>query len=152
MTKTETTEETLSRLADRAEITDLMLEFARALDERDWPAYADLYADEGVLELPWGAAIPKSHLAGGTEHELSRYTTTQHLMTNQQVSVTGDTATSRSYLLGVHVYDPERQDGLWVGGVRYDNEYVRTPEGWKFKRVRLTELWRVGEPPEWTGR
>lgn len=38
-------------LVDRAHISDLLVEFARALDQRDWDAYAATYAPEGVLCL-----------------------------------------------------------------------------------------------------
>jgi hypothetical protein len=46
------TEEMLAWLVDRAQISDLLHRFARALDDRDWVAYADTYAEDGVLVLP----------------------------------------------------------------------------------------------------
>jgi hypothetical protein len=33
----------------------------------------------------------------------------------------------------------------WTGGGWYDCDYVRTPAGWKFARVKLTSVWLNGE-------
>ena len=34
---------------DRAEISDLLIEFARSLDEKDWDAHTALYVPDGVF-------------------------------------------------------------------------------------------------------
>jgi hypothetical protein len=66
--------------------------------------------------------------------------------TNHQITVTGDTAVSRSYLHAVHVR--ESPFDHWDAGGWYDCSYARTPEGWKFTRVRLTVVWLAGDPGE----
>lgn len=42
-------------LVDRAAISDLIVEFARCLDVRDWEGYVANFADDGVLELPFAS-------------------------------------------------------------------------------------------------
>lgn len=42
-------EDQLQWLVDRAEISDLLIEFARSLDEKDWGAHTALYAPDGVF-------------------------------------------------------------------------------------------------------
>lgn len=37
-------------LVDRAEISDLLVEFARTLDEREWDDHVALYTADGVFE------------------------------------------------------------------------------------------------------
>jgi SnoaL-like domain len=60
------------------------------------------------------------------------------------IEVDGDRARSRSSLLAVHVLD-ESDPGVHadIGGF-YDCEYVRTDEGWKFSRVKISVSWRAG--------
>ncbi len=41
----------LQWLIDRAAISDLLIDFARALDDKDWAGYAANYTDDGVLAI-----------------------------------------------------------------------------------------------------
>ena len=144
-----TTDDLVRELHDRVMISELLLRFARALDERDWRGYAALYADDGVLQLPWGPPRPKAILSEDTEANLSRFAATHHISSNHQIAIDRDTATSRSYLQAVHVVDPDAEDGLWTAGGWYDCTYRRTPDGWRFTRVALTPVWQTGRPPDW---
>jgi ketosteroid isomerase-like protein len=146
---TSSIDDLVRELHDRAMISELLLRFARALDERDWEGYAALYADDGVLQLPWGPPRPKGILADDTEANLGRFAATQHISSNHQIAIDGDSATSRSYLQAVHVIDPESEDGLWTVGGWYDCAYRRTPDGWRFARVALIPVWGLGRPPDW---
>jgi 3-phenylpropionate/cinnamic acid dioxygenase small subunit len=141
-----TLEEQVQWLVDRAQISDLLHAFARALDTKDWQAYADTYADDGVVELPW-ATVPRGELADFVSRDLGRFHATHHISSNHQIEIDGDTARSRSYLLAMHVLDPDDQESQWLAGGWYDNEYRRTPAGWRLTRVRITPVWQIGERP-----
>lgn len=135
----------LQWLVDRAAISDLLVEFARALDEQDWDAYADTYAEDGELAIsPTIAHRGRAGLADFVSASLSRYPGgTHHLSTNHAIALDGDEATTRSYLLAAHIYAPPRHaDGAgW-----YDCRLRRTAEGWRFTRVGLTIRYVSGEP------
>jgi 3-phenylpropionate/cinnamic acid dioxygenase small subunit len=141
-----TPEEQVRWLVDRARISDLLHAFARALDTKDWEAYAAMYAESGVLELPW-ATVGRAELAGFVSQDLGRFHATHHLSSNHSIEIDGDTARSRSYLLSMHVVDPDDQASQWLAGGWYDNEYRRTAEGWRLTRVRITPVWQIGERP-----
>ena len=139
----------LQWLVDRASISDLLIRFAHALDNKDFDGYAALYADDGVLELPdplSGAyfKLTQPELAFAVPRSLGRYSATHHLSCNHQIEVMGDRASSRSYLQAVHVR--ARPDNHWSAGGWYDCRYRREPAGWRFSRVRLTAVWISGEP------
>lgn len=134
-------------LVDRAEISDLLVEFARTLDQREWQEHVALYTADGVFEA--GDAF---RLVGhaelirtGSPQALGQYAGTWHLSSNHAIRVEGDTATARSYLLGVHLLGPDPA-GHADGGGWYDSRFRRTPDGWRFTHVRITEIWRAGEP------
>jgi SnoaL-like domain len=136
-------------LIDRAAISELLFRFARALDTRDFGAYVELYAQDGTLELPdpqtgGTFTLRRDQMLDAVPKSLVRYTATHHLSTNHQIEVTGDRASSRSYLQAVHVRSNPREH--WSAGGWYDCEYRRSESGWKFVRVRLTAVWLSGEP------
>lgn len=131
-------------MSDRAAILELLFDYARALDDKDWQGYADLFATDAELVLPWGEAVPRHEIAADTERKLGGFAATHHMSTNQQIRVDGDAATSRSYVQATHV----GPDGsLWILGARYDNDYRRSGDTWRFARVRLSTVWESGEPP-----
>lgn len=137
-------------LVDRAEISDLLFSFARSLDSKDAAAYAANYAEDGVLELPdpttgGYVTVPRERMTEFVEKGLANsYAATHHMSTNHQITVSGDTASSRSYLQAVHVR--ESPFDHWDAGGWYDCSYRRTPRGWKFTHVRLTTVWMAGQP------
>jgi uncharacterized protein (TIGR02246 family) len=137
----------LKWLVDRAEISELVHEFARALDEQDWSGYADCYAEDGVLAIaPTISHTGRAGMAEFVAGSLGRYAGTHHLSSNHSIRIDGDRARCRAYLVAVHVLaadDPSRHaDGAgW-----YDFQLVRTIEGWKVARVQLTVRYVSGEP------
>jgi ketosteroid isomerase-like protein len=142
-----TLEQQVQLLVDRAAISDLLVEFARTLDERDFEANTALYVADGVFEVVGGFRLEgHAQLARtGSPQALGQYAGTWHLSANHAIRVDGDVASTRSYLLGVHLLggDPFlHADGAgW-----YDCTLTRTAEGWRFVTVRITEVWRAGEP------
>lgn len=139
-------------LVDRALISDLLVEFARALDERDWEAYGATYTEDAVFEI--GGALKlegRAVIQGATASEkgVGGYAGTWHGSSNHAITISydpdGDTATTRSYLHGVHLLGGStfhHADGSgW-----YDCALRRTPDGWRFARVRIHEVWHAGEP------
>lgn len=137
-------------LMDRALISDLLFSFAWALDTRDFGTYVNNFTEEGVLELPAPppgngtyVTIERGQLVE-TLQGLKKFKATHHISTNHQITIDKDTASSRSYLQAVHVGASPFDH--WDAGGWYDCEYRRTPEGWKFTKVKLTEVWLAGDP------
>lgn len=134
-------------LVDRASISDLLVEFARSLDEKDWSAHVALYLPEGVfmagdvLRLEGHEQLRRT----SSPAALGQYAATWHLSSNHAISIDGDTARVRSYLIGVHVLGAEPETHA-DGGGWYDSTLRRTSEGWRFETVRISEVWRAGEP------
>ena len=137
----------LNWLVDRAAISDLLVEFARALDDRDWEGYAANYTDDGELVIMGRTVhVGQEGLAENTRANLDRYAGTHHVSANHAIAIDGDTATTRSYLIAAHVFeggDPRRHaDGAgW-----YRCTLRRTPGGWRFARVELEIRYLSGEP------
>ena len=67
---------------------------------------------------------------------------TQHYMNVYSLTIDGDTAHGITYLRATHLM--EGADIYIVGGY-YENDYVRTEDGWRIKRVQLTYTYEEGE-------
>jgi len=142
-----THEETVQWLYDRAQISDLLYKFARLLDTKQWKEYMGLYADDGIMELPW-ETIPVAEMkARGGPKLLRHMHATHHISSNHEIEVSGDEARSRSYLQAMHVLDPKNQNTQWLAGGWYDHEYRRTDAGWTVAKVKVTSVWESGPRP-----
>jgi uncharacterized protein (TIGR02246 family) len=131
-------------MSAEAEIRELMLAFARALDERDWDAYANTFAEDGVFEIMGQRRVGHAEIAAGPARDLTQFDRTQHYSTNHRIEVDGDRATASHYLLAVHVPDAERPNEHADVGGRYLCQCRRTSEGWHFSEVKLEIWWTRG--------
>ena len=83
------------------------------------------------------------------DKSLAAFPVTQHLITNIDVRIDGDRATSRAM-----VYNPmgaATREGplhLFFMGGRYDDELVRTRDGWRIAKRVETPLWFEGSLPK----
>jgi hypothetical protein len=136
-------EEQVQWLVDRAQISELLVEYARAVDARDFDTLTSSFIDGGTLALPF-FTLSKEEIAPKSIEGLSPYVATHHLSANHAIKIDGDTASSRSYVVAVHVPDGEDLDRHGDIGGWYDCTYRRTPEGWRFVEVRLTGVWTQG--------
>lgn len=137
----------LQWLVDRAAIRDLLIDFARALDDRDWEGYAGNYAPDGELAIsPTVRHTGRAGLADFVAAGLGRYAGTHHISSNHTIAVDGDTATTRSYLIAAHVLDAADPSRHADGAGWYRCRLRRTDEGWRFTHVSLEIRYVSGEP------
>jgi SnoaL-like domain len=134
----------IRRLVDRAAVSDLLNEFARRLDSGEWDRYAATFTPDGVFELPWSRRVGREEIAAAAEADLVRFAAVMHYSTNHVIEIDGDTARTRSYLIGIHVPDGSDPATHADAGGWYDCELRRTNEGWRFMYVRVTVAWRGG--------
>ena len=137
----------LQWLVDRARIGDLLIEFARTLDEKEWDAHVGLYLPDGVFSVNNAFRLTghEQLRRTGSPMGLGKYAATWHLSSNHAIHIDGDTAVSRSYLLGAHVLPGGDIKAHADGAGWYDCTYRRTPQGWRFATVTITEVWRAGQ-------
>ncbi|ADB50517.1 nuclear transport factor 2 family protein [Conexibacter woesei] len=134
-------------LVDRARISDLLHSYARCVDTKDWDGFVANFTADAVLEYPWEGEWSRHEgqagLAEKLDRSFSRYHATQHMSSNHQISIDGDTARSTSYLHSSHIRSAEDQQDHWDVGGWYHCEYVRTAEGWRFTHLVLEAVWQT---------
>jgi hypothetical protein len=132
-------------LVDRAAITDVTIRYCWALDTKDWAVLDTVFTEDAngdLLEDVVGRVAIKKRV----ETALSHMDETQHLISNHQIVVQGDTATCRCYLQAQHVRKAAHGGPNFIIAGRYEDELKRTPEGWRISFRRLVVMWTDGNP------
>lgn len=136
-------------LEDRAEIIDTVLRFGYAMDTKNWPLLRECLADQ--LDTDYTALRGEARNIISADDFVALRTKdhsnmrTQHMITNQLVSVHGEHAECTSCFL-IHRIDPTRPEGenSFDTAGHYTHGFVRTPHGWRIERIRQTVLWSRG--------
>jgi uncharacterized protein (TIGR02246 family) len=126
----------LQRMEDLQEIHQLFTDYGRHLDRRDMDAYAELFADDGELLLgPVARAKGRDEIRATMTRVLGAAASTSfHLVTNADVRLDGDRATSEVMWTVVE----RAPDGKPVVGAigRHVDDLVRERGRWRFARRR----------------
>jgi len=132
----------LQWLVDRAAISDLLDEYARCVDDRDWEAFAALFLADGVLEVA-GVRLEGERIVTAGDL-LAGYDATHHASANQAIHVDGDRASATARVIATHV--PDRRLPAVHGdmGGEYACSLQRTDAGWRFAHVRSRTVWTSG--------
>src|SRR4051812_6031947 len=70
---------------------------------------------------------------------------TQHTMSNARVEIDGDHATCVMYVQAQHFLARGDRDNSYTVGGYYTNTLVRSPQGWRLRKVQLTVVWERGD-------
>jgi hypothetical protein len=122
-------------LEDRAQIGDLVVAYAFAIDERDWKAFEALFTPEAHIDYrsAGGIAGTPAEVAAWMPQAISLFTWTLHSVLTHRLAATGtDTVSGSLHMFARHglIFDGA-SEVMDVSGVYYD-QYVRTPAGWRF--------------------
>src|SRR5581483_2694029 len=99
-------------------------------------AVASVFTDDGAADYGelGGVNTGAATIAAFCRSALAGLDASQHLITNEVVELDGDRGRARCYFQAQHVYrGAEGGDHYLVGGT-YEDELVRTPEGWRIRR------------------
>src|SRR5690606_16984745 len=128
------------RLADEHSIENLIKSYGYYFDRRMWDDVADLFADDGTIEMAQrGVYVGKPRIRaflellgpqGLSDGQLFDHAQLQPIVT---VSADGSTAKARSRTLAMTgVFE---QGGEWSEGV-YENTFIKEGDVWKLKSLR----------------
>ncbi|BBZ70628.1 nuclear transport factor 2 family protein [Mycobacterium paraseoulense] len=134
-------------LEDIQALLELTHRYAFALDGRRWDQLRDLFTDD--VELDYGLG-PEFIIRGvDTFIEASRAAVeamdaTQHMFTNHLFEVDGNSAKGRYYMQAQHMKLDAAGGVLHTLGGIYEDEFVRTGQGWKVRRRSFRAIWGRG--------
>jgi uncharacterized protein (TIGR02246 family) len=135
----------LQQLLDKEEIQQVLLDYGRHLDDRDFGAYSRLFTRDGEWVGGFGSVKTPAGIQAFMEKNMGTGPNTAknyHLLSNFVISVNGDTATAWSRWAFVV---PGAQGAAISQAGRYDDTFVREDGRWKFKRRMASN--DTGAPP-----
>ena len=131
---------------DKAEIIEILNLYGFALDAQQWDLFdrvfsEDVYADFGPAGARWSGLADFKRSFAEFHVTLDNH---QHTMMGHLVHVAGDKAYSFSYGNWLLVRESAKGGSSWLGTGWYDDELIRTSDGWRIKQ-------RVCRLVSWTG-
>jgi hypothetical protein len=126
----------LEEISDRFEIQQLLIDYSTAIDNRQFDgldlvftadAYIDYRAMGGIdgrfpeVKAWLAETLPKFFKAHA------------HMLGNFDVRIDGDAASSRTFCFNPMVFEGD-ENTLMFCGLWYDDDFIRTPEGWRMTR------------------
>lgn len=141
---------TVEALIDRAEISDVVLRYATALDARDWAGYESVFTDPLTVDFSSWSGEPETTLAVAewvalVRSTLSGFDATHHLSSNHVITLAGNSATCMSYMVARHYLIEDGERLMHSIGGHYTNQLIEGADGWKIRHCTLTVTWEMGD-------
>lgn len=140
----------MNTLEDRAELIELISHYADIADLKEFTTLPGrVFTDTPTLDFEsvTGMApmtIPLSDYVDALRASFAPFKATHHAITGHVVTLDGDTAKIHAHVRAEHWLPAGTGPWLVVGF--YDNEAVRTPDGWRLDRVKLTAVHQENQP------
>jgi len=145
---------TPSESADVVAIQSVLATYIFAIDQKDFDALDDIFADDAKLEYILGEG---QVISGGYPQvkdwiirTINQFPVTQHLIGLPRIVVNGETANATSMLFNPMLLERgERRDLFFVGGT-YHDRLRKTNGAWKIVERVERGSWQYGSPADWT--
>jgi SnoaL-like domain len=125
----------LAEISDRFEIQQLLIDYSTAIDTRQFDDLDHVFTADAYIDYRAMGGIDgrfpevKAWLA----QVLPNFLAYAHMLGNFDVRIDGDTASSRTICFNPMVLGGEQNQILYCG-LWYDDEFIRTAEGWRMSR------------------
>jgi 3-phenylpropionate/cinnamic acid dioxygenase small subunit len=137
----------LKALVDRAEIENLLVRYAAALDGHDWELLATCFTTDARYRFPHaGDVTGVEAITEVCRASLEPLDGSQHLIGSPHVEVEGDRARSRCSFQAQHVRRGAEGGRNYIVAGTYVDELSRTDAGWRIERRELQRVWTDGNP------
>jgi hypothetical protein len=121
---------------DYLEIRQLVARYAYAVDTGadNGGVYASLFASDGAfLDRAGRATTGFENLAALARRNTRGQQSAFHFIMNHVIEPSAGGATGKEYLVQLRMGEGERPNDIFGGG-HYEDIYVKTPDGWRFKQ------------------
>jgi len=131
---------------DYLDIQQLVSSYAYGLDGNtdNGETYASLFAPGAVFGRPRTEGRENLAALANTQPRGANYV--RHFITNHVIEPAPGGAIGREYAVIIDLGENGNPGRIALGG-RYDDEYVKTPQGWKFKTRTFTQSRVDVQPP-----
>lgn len=135
---TDSLEQRVQRLEDRFAINDLVVQYATLLDDAQWDAVGELFAEDGIFASPNSTTRGRAAIVANFRAKHAPFPATWH--DPHGITVTFD---DDDHARGtVIAYAELGQPGLTLAtSIRYQDDYVRADGRWRFASRHVLSLY-----------
>jgi SnoaL-like domain len=141
----------LQELSDRMELNDLIVRYSTAVDRRDWDLYETLFTDDATIDYTEAGGIRGDRVTvrNWLAEVMPNFPGFQHMISNSEITLAGDTASGRTMLFNPMVLSkPDGGTHVAFVGLWYNDNFVRTADGWKFSSRYEEVSWMHNWPED----
>ena len=131
---------------DKQAISDLIARYPQIVDEREFHRFDEIFTADARIDFSafGGPTDTPEGIKPFLQESLGAFARTQHMMGLPDITLDGDRARSRTSCTNPMVVD--NGDGtrqVWLIGLWYDDEFIRTPSGWRFTARKQERCYSV---------
>jgi hypothetical protein len=124
----------LAEISDRMEIQQLLVDYSTAIDNRRFDDLDRVFTRDAYIDYTelGGIAGVYPDVKAWLADVLPNFPAYFHMLGNFDIRIDGDTASSRTIL-----FNPMKlgdDDQVMFCGLWYDDEFIRTADGWRMTR------------------
>lgn len=128
----------LAEISDRLEIQQLVVDYATAIDQRRFDDLDRIFTPDAYIDYRAMGGIDGDYpqVKAWLAQVLPNFPAYYHLVGNFDIRLAGDTASGRTMCFNpMKLNDSGDQGGqILFCALWYDDEFVRTPAGWRMTR------------------
>lgn len=138
----------LQELSDRAEIAAVLTRYTRAIDTGDFDRLDTVFTPDARIDYTQSGGIAEEYAAVKpwlAEVLPAFFPKRMHTLGQVDVELAGDTATVAAYFHNpMPVVDGDGGEKVVEFGGIYHHEMLRTPDGWRSRKLHEEIVWRRG--------
>ena len=143
----------LQELSDRLEIQDLQTAYSTAIDTRDWDALDHVFTPDAYIDYTvfGGSAGTLAETKAFLAKAMPMFAGFQHMVATSHVKLSGNRASAKTICHNPMVLArPGGETHVFVCGLWYHDEYLRTLDGWRITRRVEEKCFTDNMPLEFT--
>ena len=140
------TEKQIHQLEEKQKIVDLTIAYTWIIDHGPRERLREIFTEDAVFIIDTRHLNGIDEIRGKIERTLGGLSASQHIVSNHQVSIDGDIATSRCYLHAQHTLNGTEGGDNYVMAGRYIDKLIRSGDEWRINKRQLILDWTEGNP------
>jgi len=138
----------LQEISDRIEIQELLVRYSHCIDTRDFDGLDDVFTPDAHIDYTalGGSKGTLAETKAFLGRSMVMFKSFQHMIANTVLELDGDRARARTICHNPMVMDRNGKEHVFVCGLWYVDELVRTKSGWRIAQ-RVEERCYVENMP-----
>ena len=136
----------VNQLEEKQRIIDLTIAYTWIIDHGPRENLQEVFTEDAVFIIDTRYLNGIDEIRGKIERTLGGLSASQHIVSNHQVSIDGNTATSRCYLHAQHTWNGTEGGDNYVMAGRYIDKLIQVGDEWRIIERKLILDWTEGNP------